>query len=143
LLLGDRILTEQTLPTITDYLRLFREGNHDAAFFGLVEMDHSILPDLIAIFHRESDSQVREFLVEVIWQHRQRTAIPFLGEALQDVDPKVWKEALNGLVTLASKEALEVLRTAKTRQFPRKRDTDEFSSWIDEAIEQVQSAIKD
>jgi len=131
-----------TTLQIVEYLQLFRKGDRDGAFFGLLEMDHEVVPQLIAAFRSERDNRVREFLVEVIWQHRQPSAIPFLGEALHDAVAAVWKQALDGLVTLASPAALDVLRAGRTRQFPTERETDEFRRRLDEAIEQAESEVQ-
>lgn len=117
---------------VADYLHLYRQGDRDAAFFGLLEADHEVLPELIAAFRAEPDSRVRAFLVEVIWQYREPSVVPFLGEALRDSEAVVWRQALDGLVTFASPAALEVLRSAS------RSATDEFSGWLDEAIEQVE-----
>jgi len=129
---------QTSTPQITEYLDRFRQGDSDAAFFGLLEMEHEILPELMAAYRNEPTPRVRAFLVEVIWQHRQPLAIPFLGEALHDVESVVWKEAFNGLITLASPAALDVLRLARARHLTRQRDTDEFRSWLEEAIEQAE-----
>jgi hypothetical protein len=105
-------------------------------------MEHGILPELMAAFRSERDSRVREFLVEIIWQHRQASTIPFLKEALHDGATAVWKQALDGLVALASSAALDVLRDARpTRQFPTQREAEEFRRWLDEAIEQLEAEI--
>jgi hypothetical protein len=122
---------------ITYHLDRFRKDNHEDAFFGLLEMSHEILPELMAVFRRENDIRVRAFLVEVIWQHRQASVIPFLGEALGDSEPTVWKQALDGLVALASPAALDTLRAARLQQ-----RTADFGRWLDEAIEQVESEIR-
>jgi hypothetical protein len=132
---------ESTTSQIAECLQRFLKGDRDGAFCTLLEMEHSILPDLMAAFRSERDSRVREFLVEIIWQHRQPSAIPFLGEALRDGEAAVWKQALDGLVTQASPAALDVLRAARTRQFPTQRETEEFRRWLDEAIEQAESEI--
>ncbi len=123
-------------PQISEYLQSYQEGRRDDAFFGLLEMDHEILPELMAAFRKEHDSKTRAFLVEVVWQHRRQDAIPFLGEALQSTEPAVWKQALDGLVVLASPAALEVLRSA------RHSGSDQFRGWIEEAIEQVQKQLQ-
>lgn len=120
-------------------LRRLREGHREDAFFGLLEMDPRGLPELMAAFQVEPDREVRAFLVEVVRQHRQPSAIPFLGEALYDSEPVVWQEAMDGLVSLGSLAALEVLRSARTRQFPHRRDTDTFLAGVEEAIAQVES----
>ncbi len=121
---------------VAEYLQRYREGHRDEAFFGLLETGQDILPELISAFRTESASRVRAFLVEVIWQHRQQSVIPFLGQALRDSESVVWREALDGLVTLASPAALEVLRSAHHSA------TGECRSWIAEAIEQVQEQMQ-
>jgi hypothetical protein len=126
---------------IAEYLHCLREGDAERAFHGLLESSHDILPALSAAFWSESDSRVREFLVQVVWQHRQQSTIPFLGEALLDPEPRVWQEAIDGLVALASPAALDVLRAARTRQFPQAAEAEDFRCWLDEAIEQAQAAI--
>jgi HEAT repeats len=132
---------ETTTSQIAECLRRLRKGDRDGAFFGLLEMDHGILPELMAVFRSERDSRVREFLVEIIWQHRQSSVIPFLKEALNDPAAAVWKQALDGLVALASPAALEVLRDGRTRQFGTKWETEEFRRWLDEAIGQAESQV--
>jgi hypothetical protein len=128
---------------IEHYLEQLRRGHGDVAFFGLLETDHSILPELMAAFRAESSIGIRVFLVYVIWEHRQQSVIPFLGEALLDPEPPVWKEALDGLVALASPAALDVLRAARTRRFPRPRDTEGFRRWLEEAIEQAEERLRE
>jgi hypothetical protein len=127
---------ETTAQQITDYIERFRRGDRDGAFFSLLEMEHGILPQLMEVFRHELDGRVREFLVEVIWQHRQPSVIPFLGEALHDSEPLVWRQALDGLVTMASPASLETLRNVRPRQ-----QIGELRLWLDEAIYQVESEI--
>jgi hypothetical protein len=117
---------------LTEHLQQYREGRRDDAFFGLLELDHEILAELMAAFRAESDSGIRAFLVEVIWQHRRQEAIPFLGEALRSAEPAIWKQAIDGLVALASPAAFAVLQEA--RQIGSK----EFRGWLEEAIDQAQ-----
>ena len=73
---------------------IFAEATAQRAFHGLLEMENTVVPALIDGFHNEDDADTREFLVEVIWQHRQVSAIPFLSETLFDEDPAVWKTGL-------------------------------------------------
>jgi hypothetical protein len=122
---------------ITEQLLRFRQGDRDSAFFAFVEMDHGVLPDLMSTFRAESDRDIRAFLIEVIWQHRQQSVIPFFGEALRDSEPMVWKEAMDGLVALACPAALDVLRSARSRQLSRPQDAAEFQRWLEEAIKQA------
>lgn len=130
---------QRFVPQIAYYLEMFRSGDADNAFHGLLETDRDILPELMAVFRSERDIGVRELLVKVIWEHREQAAIPFLGEALSDTDPRIWRQALNGLVTLASPAALDVLRAARTRQLRTQPETEEFRRWLEEAIEQAES----
>lgn len=125
---------------IEHYLKMLRRGETEDAFHGLLELDTSVVPELIEAFRKERNAGLREFLVEVIWEYREASAIPFLGEALLDPEPCIWQEALNGLVTLASPAALDALRAARTREFPTRRETEEFRRWLEEAIEQVEEA---
>jgi hypothetical protein len=122
------------------YLDRLRHGDRDTAFFGLLEIEDDALPELTAACRAEPDGEIRAFLVEVIWQHGCPSVIPFLGEALQDPDPRVWKEAIDGLVTMASQAALKALQSARGRDFQQQRDTDEFCAWLKEAIEQIEQA---
>lgn len=121
---------------IADCLRRYRDGHRDDAFFGLLETDYDVLPELMTAYRTESDSRVRAFLVEVIWQYRQQSVIPFLGEALRSSEPVVWQQALDGLVALASPAALEVLRSV------HQSATGEFRGWVEEAIGQAQEQIQ-
>ena len=123
---------------IAYYLEMFRRGDVDNAFHGLLEMDRDILPELITAFKSERDIGVRVFFVEVIGEYREQSVIPFLGELLFDTETRVWRAALSGLVTLASAAAIEVLRAARARQFSTQRETEEFRGWLDEAIGQAE-----
>ena len=125
------------------YLEMFRQGNSENAFHGLLELDHDILPELIAVFRGEQDIALRELLLEVIWQYREHSVVPLLGEALRDTQPRIWRQALNGLVALASPEALDILRAARTQQFPTARETEEFRHWLNEAIEQAATEARE
>ncbi len=77
------------------------------------QLGPSALPILIDAFRREPDNSVRAFLLNVIWEFRSPASIPVLAEALNDPDPEVWKQALDGLVTIKSKEARNALQAAK------------------------------
>lgn len=130
------------VPQIACYLEMFRGGDADNAFHGLLEIGRDVLPELMEVFRSERDIEVREFLVGVIREYRERSVIPFLGEALSDAEPRIWRQALDGLVTLASPAALEVLRAARIRQLPTRRATEEFRRWLEEAIEQAETVYR-
>jgi hypothetical protein len=121
------------------YLERFQSGEYDAAFFGLLEQNKEILPHLMDAYKAEVKADIRCFLVEVIWQHRDPTVVPFLDEVLDDENPKVWKQALDGLVALASPSARQVLSKAQARLHHRK----DMETWLHEALEQVDETLED
>jgi HEAT repeat protein len=115
------------MESVEYYLEIARTGG----FHALLELDHGALTALQAAYRSEADPNTRSLIVHAIWEHRQPAALDFLGEALLDPAPEVWKQALDGLVTLASPEALRALQSAaKCEQNKERRD------WIEEAIEQ-------
>ena len=119
------------------YIERARIGDYEEAFHGLRELDSDALPALQEAYHREDDPMVRSVIVEAIWQYRQASVIGFLADVLGDPMPMVWKQALDGLVTLASPESLSVLRSAAFCE----RDAGK-RAWIEEAIEQSAHAIE-
>lgn len=132
---------DSTAKYVEFYLEKLRQGEFETAFHGLTEASRSVIPRLIDAFHQERSPSIRAELVSIIWNHRQPEAAFFLAEALNDLDPKVWKSALDGLVTLASPAALQILQAASSRELPNKKQTEEFRQWVSEAITQVQEAI--
>jgi len=81
----------------------------------LIELGPQIIPTVATLFRQEHDASVRVTLVKVAWRTDSSDAIPLLTEALNDVEPGVWKEALDGLVSLGGPDALEVIRQARRR----------------------------
>ena len=119
-----------------------RAGEEERAFFELIEMPGDVIPQLIDIFRIESSATVRAFFVKVAWERREKSVIPFLGEALHDSAEEVWQVALDGLVMLASSEASETLQAAKSRQFADEADHKRFHRWLEEAIQQVEFELR-
>ena len=72
-------------------------------------------------------------------QFRDAAALPALAAALRDPDGRVWKEALDGIVTLGGPPALEVLQAARAA-LETFTDAEVRQQWIDEAVEQVKEA---
>ncbi len=118
------------------HLAMFRQGDQDKAFHGLLEMDHAGLADLETTYRATPDREARRFLLRVIWQHRQPSILPLLAEALLDPEPRVWREALDGLVTFADPASVAALRAAQER-----RRDEEFQKWVNEAIEQAEANV--
>jgi hypothetical protein len=123
-------------------LKEFRSGDKEAAFFELLEMPGDVLPIMIDIFRSERLPEVRAFLVKVAWERREVAALPFLGEALNAPEEKIWQEALDGLVAFSSQESLEVLQSARSRKFRNESAANRFRIWLEEAIQQVESELR-
>lgn len=95
------------------------------------------LPLVAEAFEHERDGARRESLIHCLWQFRDMKALPTLSAALHDADDRVWKEALDGIVTLGGDVALRVLEEA--RDSAGKDPTGKVKrEWIEEAIRQVQ-----
>jgi hypothetical protein len=109
-----------------------RSGDEESAFHNLLELGHAAVPRLEAVYAGEAVTDLRLLLIEVVWQNRLPTSLPFLARALNDPEPPIWKAALDGLVTLASPEAAAVLAAEAAREPDPERRT-----WIEEALEQV------
>jgi hypothetical protein len=124
------------------YIKRLRGPESESAYHSLIEADDVIIPTLIDAFRTEKDTAIRSELVEIIWQHRSFDTIGFLSEAIKDPSPDVWKNAMDGLVALACPKSLDVLRSVRTRAFPKERQTEEFQRWLKEAIEQADERMK-
>jgi HEAT repeat protein len=126
------------MVTITSYLDWARTGNREADLEALIDLGEAAIPRLLEAYRAEADPALRALIVEVVWQIRSHASLEFLGEALQDPSPEVWRQALDGLVTLATPESLRILEGA--RDSGRGGDED-FRAWVDGAIEDVSGRI--
>jgi hypothetical protein len=133
--------SDSTRDYVDFYLEKLKSGDFEVAFHALNDVGHSVIPMLIDAFRQESRSDIRAELVDIIWNHRRPESVGFLGEALGDPDPIVWKSALDGLVAISSLGALHILQTASTREFSEKKQEEEFRRWVNEAIMQVQEKV--
>jgi len=111
------------------------------AFFPLIEAEDAVVPILIEACRAEHDPDVRAALVEIIWQHRIPETIEFLSQALTDDVPEVWENALDGLVALGGKAAIEALKSARDRISVHGRATADKVEWIDEAVCQIREGL--
>jgi hypothetical protein len=100
----------------------------------LIELPSRLLPDLEDAYRNETDPLIRALIVHAVWQHRLPVSVGFLAFVLEDRHPDVWKEALDGLVTLASPESREVLEFAEHRVGGQ---DETLLTWIEEAIDQI------
>lgn len=106
------------------------------SFFALIEAGDDILPRLEAQFQKESKSERRAAITQIIWEHRNSKSLVFLAHALADPSESVWKEALNGFVAIGGEEARDQLLSALLTSVPNK------TSWIIEAIDQISESLK-
>jgi hypothetical protein len=126
----------EKMPSLRDqvghYISRLTGPSAEDAWHSLVEVGPRALPLLVEAFHESSDLGRRCALIDVAAQYRVDDAVPFFAGCLDSVDPMLWRAALDGLVTVGSRRALESLTLA------RQVVSSERSEWIDEAIEQVQ-----
>ena len=97
------------------------------------------LPLVADAYYREPDAERRQLVIHCLWQYRDQAALPTLRAALRDTDDRVWKEALDGLVTLggaAAQRTLQEERAALSEGIKAR----EKREWIDEAIEQIRES---
>jgi HEAT repeat protein len=119
------------------YLERLRQGHEEDAFFSLIEADPAVLPVLMEAFAKEENRPIRAQILQCIRQQRRQETINFLAEVLNDPEPGVWKEALDGLVAIGSAEASQAVQAARTR-IPAERARRGITiEWIDEALEQL------
>jgi hypothetical protein len=109
------------------------------ALCGLTSLPPEAIPLVAEAYHRETKPRRRRWLIHALWQFRDSAALSTLAVALGDGDDQVWKEALDGVVTLGGADALRVLEEARDG-LPSEGDSSVRRAWIDEAIQQVQEA---
>ena len=122
------------------YLRQLRTGDFEFAFHGLTDMDSAIVHPLIAAYHAETSPAIRGDLLRIIWEFRTPLALPLLAEALRDRHDTRWRHALDGLVTLASPEAIQILDAALPEEAVTANPDSDYTDWVREALEQTQEA---
>jgi HEAT repeat protein len=98
------------------------------------------VPFFLRAFAEESNPQRRVKLIRVIGQFRDPSVLPTLAGALRDINENVWKDALDGLVTIGGDRSLEVLREARA-DAARLPDASKKIEWIDEAISQLKNGF--
>lgn len=123
------------------YVEQLRGTNSEDAFFALLHLDDKHLPALMNAYYQQSDVATKAHLVEIIWQHRQPEILPFLLETLQHQHEAIWKNALDGLVTIGGANSLNLLETERSRLIANPLPAQDRLDWIDEAINQLKSNL--
>jgi HEAT repeat protein len=101
-----------------------------------------VLPELTRRFAESREIAFRAALVGLARNIRSADALPLLDRALQDESPVVWKEALDGLVTLASPASVRLLEEALDRTPPGEVSVEEWISWVQEALQQARAGYE-
>jgi HEAT repeat protein len=114
-----------------------REWAH--AYHSLIELGPQVLPELERRFHESRDAAFRGVLVELARQVHSADALPLFEGALADEAPEVWKQALDGLVSLASLASILLIERALARTPPGRTSAAEWYSWVQEALQQAQA----
>ena len=125
--------------SLESLLKVASDGDENA-FHTLLEAPPSLIPQLIEQYSREDNPRTRAVVVEVVWQHRSPEVVSFLADALSDPAAEVWKQAIDGLVTIGDSSAVAALRNWKDLSASDdSTKADSRSSWIAEALEQLNS----
>jgi len=119
---------------VDDYVPQLSGPKADDAWHSLVEAGPAALPYVVKAFDAARDPDVRISLVHVISEYRSAEAVPFFEALLRDRDAEIWKAALDGLVMVGDRAALDALDVA------RPNATAEKLQWIDEAVGQIREA---
>ena len=130
----DRTMTPTNLGEYAAHY-LDRLCDDENAYFALIEAPRAILPHLVTAFRSEIDGAKRSTILNVIWEHRDPSTIPLIGEALRDESPLVWKQALDGLVAIGGPACISTIQAAHDRPFNREADQMTFREFLDEALE--------
>lgn len=135
----DRSTTREITALVEHYLREWDSRGWAGAYHSLVELGPQVLPELQRRFAGSRDASFRAALVELARQVNSEDALALLDAAIRDASPEVWKNALDGLVALASPGAIAVLEAAARRRPPGRTSDEEWEGWIREAVEQARA----
>lgn len=118
---------------VADYVRQLSGPGANDAWHSLVDAGPPALPHIVDAFNSSSDVVARLALVQIIGSYRSADAVPFFAGCLRNTDSDIWKTALDGLVSLGGRPALDALTVMLDTTTLDKRE------WIAEAIEQIKA----
>jgi hypothetical protein len=95
------------------------------------------LPMLLAEVGKNENRPIRADLVEIIWQYRDPQVLGFLAESLLDPDPKVWEQALDGLVAIGGNMARSYIQSALEQLGANVPPNGLTVEWLREALNQI------
>jgi HEAT repeat protein len=132
-------MTRELSALVDHYLLDWDSRAWAGSYHSLIELGAQILPDLTRRLDEARDVAFRAALVELARQLRSADALPLFEAALQDPSPEVWKQALDGLVALASPASILLLEDASRREPPGKTSATDWASWVGEALQQARA----
>src|SRR5262249_41615809 len=110
---------EESVSTFDDrvayYLQSLSGPDDENACHRLIELGPAVIPYLESKFKIALDARTRQAMVKIAWQSQSRQSLPLLQDVLEDAHDHVWKEALDGLVSIGGPEALEMVRQVRGR----------------------------
>ena len=121
---------------VTQLVKDLGGPNSEDVMCVLRNMPGEAIEFLASAFDHEPDNERRALVVRAIWQFRDERAVPTLVGALRDHHAPVWKEALDGLVTIGGPHALGALENGRVI-VEGWSDARARLGWIQEALEQV------
>jgi len=125
----------QVIPNLQEhvdhYVAQLSGPNAFSARHSLIQAGPAALPVVVEAFSSSRDPHVKVSLVQLVSEYRSGDAVPFLQTALSDSNADIWQAALDGLVILGSRAALDALRAARSAARTEQR------SWIHDAIVQI------
>jgi hypothetical protein len=111
--LGRQRLCEILRAYVDYYVSRLSGPMADDAWHSLVEAGPTALPEVVRAFGAAGAPSVKAYLVQIISEYRSSECIPFLEELLRNPDGDLWRRALDGLVMIGGKSALDALTIAK------------------------------
>jgi HEAT repeat protein len=134
-------MAPETAVLVEHYLLEWDSRGWASAYHSLIQLGPEILPALERRIAGSRNGAFRAALVELARQFHSAEAVHLFDAALRDPASAVWKEALDGLVDLASPESIRVLEDALQQGPPRGTSPEDWSSWLSEALDQARAAL--
>ncbi len=132
-------MTRALSALVEHYLLEWDSAGWANAYHSLIELGPQILPELTRRFAQSRDVRFRAALVGLARHVRSADALPLFDSALGDDSPEVWKEALDGLVALASPASMLLIEQAMGRTPPGRTSAADWTSWLREALQQARA----
>ena len=111
--------------------------DREDAFHSLIEQKADIVPYLVQSYKASDDLSEQGLLLEVICQYQSPQTLDFLAEVLQEENPRLWKTALDGIVTIGGSSSIDLLTNEIHRLSALESPPALHISWLQEALEQI------